>query len=72
MEQTATMVCIGCRKHPSEIEEYIIAAREAEYPIEEYVRSEEGTYNRANGHFACTDCYVAMGAPSAPQGWKAP
>ena len=31
-----------------------------------YVRAEEGTYNRENGHFLCTDCYVRASMPSKP------
>jgi hypothetical protein len=27
-----------------------------------YVRS-DGTYNPANGHFWCDDCYIALGMP---------
>lgn len=36
-----------------------------------YVRSEEGTYNPANGHFACDRCYIKIGFPSSPSGWRA-
>jgi hypothetical protein len=32
---------------------------------------EDGTYNRETNHFACMSCYVKMGAPSSPVGWKA-
>jgi hypothetical protein len=39
---------------------------------EQYVSAEEGTLNRENGHFACTTCYIKMGMPSSPRGWKAP
>jgi hypothetical protein len=39
---------------------------------EQYVRSEEGTFNLKNGHFACTACYINIGMPSSPRGWKAP
>jgi hypothetical protein len=66
--------CIGCGKTPDELDEY---AREfLGYPESwtrtDFVRREEGTYNPANGHFACTRCYIAMGQPSTPSGWKAP
>lgn len=68
-----TPVCIGCNRTPSQIEEYIEAAAEDGMSPDAYVRSEEGTYNPANGHFACTLCYVKMGMPSAPgPGWRAP
>jgi hypothetical protein len=67
-------VCIGCRKHPEEIAEYRDVEVTGGLTPDDYVRNEEGTYNPANGHFACTDCYVKMGAPSrpAPERWIAP
>ena len=64
--------CIGCNKKPDEIEEYIEAAADEGITPDQYVRSEEGTLNRENGHFACTSCYIAMGMPSSPRGWVAP
>ena len=64
--------CFRCNKRPSEIEEYVIEAEAEGITPEQYVRENEGTYNRSNGHFACTDCYLRMGAPSSPRGWKAP
>ena len=69
---TPSPYCIGCHKTATEIDEYKdIAADEGMSP-NEYVRSEEGTYNRENGHFLCTDCYVKAGCPSSPRGWIAP
>lgn len=67
-------ICVGCGKRPNEIEEYIEAAADAEVTPDEYVCEEEGTYNAANGHFACTDCYIKMGMPAkpAPDRWVAP
>jgi hypothetical protein len=67
-------VCIGCGKHPHELSEYVDAAREdGRGDADAYVRREEGTYNRENGHFLCTLCYVKAGMPSRPgRGWKAP
>ena len=64
-------VCIGCGKHPAELEEYV-ENPDADPDPDAYVRREEGTYNPANGHFACTICYCKMGMPSTPRGWKAP
>ena len=60
-------------KHPDQIEEYIVAADADETP-DGYVREEEGTYNRRNGHFLCTDCYIKAGMPSKPwpDRWVAP
>ncbi len=67
-----TPVCIGCRKKPIELDEYIEAAEDFQQDVNLYVREGEGTYNDSNGHFLCTDCYVRAGAPSTPNGWVAP
>ncbi len=37
-----------------------------------FVKTEEGTYNKENGHFLCMRCYVNEGMPSSPEGWKCP
>lgn len=64
--------CFRCRRQPYEIEEYIDAgAVEGQTPAE-YVLESEGTLNRTNGHFVCTECYIEIGMPSSPQGWRAP
>lgn len=65
-------ICIGCNKTPTEIEEYVDAALEDETTPDQYVRTEEGTYNPKNGHFLCTSCYIKAGQPSSPSGWRAP
>ncbi len=68
------MICIGCNKKPEEIEEYVEAAAEEEMTPDDYVAQEEGTYNRHNGHFLCTHCYIKAGQPSRPfpDKWVAP
>ena len=45
-----------------------------EYPVKraEYIRREEGTYNKENGHFLCDECYIRAGMPTSPNGWKCP
>lgn len=65
-------LCIGCNKHPSEIEEYCDEEVTDGMTPDDYVRSEEGTYNPENGHFLCTGCYCDAGMPSSPRGWQAP
>ena len=68
-------ICVGCQKHPDQIKEYVDAAgEEPEFFAnpDDYVEREEGTYNSVNGHFLCTDCYIAAGMPSSPSGWRAP
>ena len=64
-------LCIGCGRSPREIIEYIENPDDDPDPIH-YVKHNEGTYNRNNGHFACTECYIKMGMPSKPGGWIAP
>lgn len=66
------LVCIGCNKHPRDLEEYQEMAIEEDISPESYVWLYEGTINRKNGHFACTPCYVELGCPVAPKGWRAP
>lgn len=66
-------ICIGCNRTPSQLEEYWPQfTGAANLSPDEYVRSSEGTYNRENGHFLCTACYIEAGSPSSPSGWKAP
>lgn len=76
-------ICFRCGKKPSEIEEYRDLAA-VEYPVEHdddigilvdsryFIESEEGTYNPDTNTFCCTFCYIAIGCPSTPNGWRAP
>ena len=66
------LVCYRCRRAPAEITEYVTAAVNEGVTPEAYVWVEEGTLNRSNGYFCCTECYIGVGMPSSPQGWKAP
>lgn len=65
-------ICVGCHKIPEEIHEYLPEYTGSNLEPDEYVKREEGTYNRSNGHFLCTDCYIKAGMPTSPHGWKAP
>lgn len=60
-----TPMCQGCGKKPHELPEYVSAAEESGTSPILYVMQEEGTYNRSNGHFLCTPCYVNAGMPTA-------
>ena len=40
--------------------------------VRQWIWDNEGTINRENGHFACTDCYIRIGQPSSSRGWVAP
>lgn len=55
--------CIVCKKMPHELEEYVQVAEVNECTPAEVVVDEEGTYNRENGHFWCTECYISIGMP---------
>ena len=72
MNAVPVPVCIGCKKYPRDLEEYVEAAEEEKITPDAYVRHNEGTYNPINGHFLCTDCYIDAGMPSGPHGWVAP
>lgn len=63
--------CMKCKRTPDMIEEYVEGAAEMGVTPDVYVRVEEGTYNPDKERFACTDCYIEMGMPTAPQGWRA-
>jgi len=67
-------ICVGCDKRPSELDEYIDAARYSNMTPEQYVWAEEGTLNVRNGHFLCTACYIEAGMPVGQNGrrWVAP
>lgn len=61
----------NCGKYASDMS-YIDHYREPDQSRADYIRSEEGTYNPSNGHFACDPCYISVGMPSSERGWKQP
>lgn len=64
--------CFRCGKTPQEAG-YQPYADDEGISADEYVYRHEGTLNTSNGHFACDECYIAIGQPTAPYpGWKAP
>lgn len=72
MSKLPDPICTGCNKRPDDIEEYVDMGKAEEMTPDEFVRTEEGTYNKDNGHFLCTECYIRAGQPSSPRGWTAP
>lgn len=71
--QLSDLIDPRCGRKPSELDEYVDAAKEEGYiSAAAYVMDNEGTLNRENGHFLCTTCYIKAGMPSSPQGWKCP
>lgn len=65
-------ICIDCKKNPNDLPEYVELANEEGITPDDFVIREEGTYNKNNGHFTCTTCYIKRGMPTRPNGWKAP
>lgn len=66
--------CFRCGKPASSFHEYRVMAADG-FGNEDaagYVREEEGTYNPDTNRFACDACYIAIGMPTAPRGWRAP
>lgn len=78
--QLPPLRCFRCGRRPEELECYRLANLGSEdgqpiYPtVAEYVWMEEGTLDRRTGHFACDDCYIAIGTPAGRGGtrWTAP
>lgn len=65
--------CFRCGKPASSFSEYEIGAESEDLANAwQYVLQEEGTYNDDTNRFACDACYIAIGMPAAPGGWRAP
>ena len=60
-----------CKRSADEIPGVVEFAKMEDMTPDEWVKSEEGTYNPSNGHFACDTCYIKLGMPSSPSGWRA-
>lgn len=69
--------CAYCGVKASEDSDTIWGAEADEMTPAAYARL-DGTFNPAStvwpegGSFACNRCYVKLGCPSGPTGWKAP
>jgi hypothetical protein len=58
--------CIGCKKHPEDIAEYIAPAEREGITPSEWVRQHEaiGCWgSQSRDKFYCTSCYIAAGMP---------
>lgn len=64
-------ICFRCKRVPEQIEEYRDMALLEGTTANQEARA-DGTYNVETDHFCCTECYTALGMPTAPDGWKAP
>lgn len=64
IEKAALPRCMGCRKTPEEISEYQKMATVYKTTATEYMKANEGTYNRfRKNKFYCTICYIKAGMP---------
>lgn len=65
--------CYRCGRGPEESHEGFYGHPGDRYQTgSAYVLAEEGTYNPVTGHYACDECYIAIGMPAGPHGWVAP
>jgi hypothetical protein len=75
-DRSPEMICFRCKRRPQDIPLYVDSLRiegRKGMSSDDLVRRIEGTYNRATNRFACDECYVEIGMPSAPgRGWIAP
>ena len=63
--QEVQIECIVCKKSPNEIDEYIDYGKRENMTPTEFVKSEEGTFNRfLKNKFYCTSCYIKAGQPA--------
>lgn len=51
--------CPDCKRSCREIPEVVFFAKEEETTPEQWVKSEEETYNPTNEHFLCDTCFIA-------------
>lgn len=66
------MQCAKCGRTPSDIPEYRDAWKEYGASSADDMAKDDGTYNPESDSFVCTECYIGIGMPSSPRGWKAP
>lgn len=65
--------CFRCGRPASSFYEYVEMGKADGYLTAwQYVLNEEGTYNPDTNRFACDACYIAIGMPTTPRGWRAP
>jgi hypothetical protein len=55
--------CAGCHHEPHQLSEFIFAAKDENMTPEEYIKTEEATFNVDNNLFYCTACYIKAGMP---------
>jgi hypothetical protein len=66
------IICFCCGHLPEEIDSIVDSAKEEGLTPDQWIMKEEGTYNPKSRQFCCDRCYIDLGMPTAPHGWKAP
>ena len=59
-----------CKRSARDIPEVVEFGVETERTPDEVAR-DDGTWHPQTDEFACDECYIALGSPTAPNGWKA-
>jgi|ERR1051326_1043887 hypothetical protein len=62
--------CFRCGKSAEEFD--YTGYKDDNQTNSDFVRTEDGTYNKDTNRFACDQCYIEIGMPTHPYGWKAP
>jgi hypothetical protein len=60
-------ICKVCKRKASEILEYNLEADFYNISPDEFVKNEifgDGTYNKKDNTFICTECYIKLGCPT--------
>lgn len=70
MAKQAQPTCPYCKREAQDIPALVEQANfEGETPRD--FAMQDGTYNPTSNEFCCDECYVRLGAPSSPTGWRA-
>lgn len=59
-----------CKRAAADIPSVVTEASYQDESPNDYAM-QDGTYNPDTNEFCCDECYIALGAPSSPTGWKA-
>jgi hypothetical protein len=59
-----------CKRAATDIPSLVSFAKEVGETAND-IAMQDGTYNPDTNEFCCDDCYVELGAPTSPTGWRA-
>lgn len=72
LSENAVIACIDCGKKPEEIKYIVNNAKADKVTPDEWIKENEGTFNRENNKFYCDPCYIAAGTPLGKAGAEQP